>query len=273
MLASNDAYRADYHMHSRNSCDSNATMAEMCAIALKRGLREIAFTEHYDLNPADQCPGFYDPARFFEQIDAARAEFAPQGLTIRAGVEAGEPHLYREAQQQVFERWPYDVVLGSLHWIGDHNVFDPAYYETRTPAEAFGPYFAELIEMIDGGGFEVLAHVDVFKRIGFDVYRQFDTRAWEDLYRPVWRACIERGIAVEINTAGWRRDVREPHPALESLRWYREMGGELLTLGSDAHRPDHVAYRFDDAITLAREAGFARVCTFEQRQVNGWVAL
>ncbi len=260
-------------MHSRNSCDSDATMAQMAAVALERGLCEIAFTEHYDLNPADQCPGFYDPASFFEQIEVARAEFEPQGLTIRAGVEMGEPHLYRETQGPVLSRWPYDVVLGSLHWVGDHNVFDPAYYQARTPAEAFGPYFAELVEMIEGGGFEVLAHVDVVKRTGFDVYRQFDTCAWEDLYRPVWQACLDHGIAVEINTGGWRRDVREAHPALESLRWYREMGGELLTLGSDAHRPEHVAYRFEDALALARAAGFSRVCTFHQRQVAGWMAL
>ena len=260
-------------MHSRNSCDSDATMAQMAAVALERGLCEIAFTEHYDLNPADQCPGFYDPASFFEQIEVARAEFEPQGLTIRAGVEMGEPHLYRETQGPVLSRWPYDVVLGSLHWVGDHNVFDPAYYQARTPGEAFGLYFAELVEMIEGGGFEVLAHVDVVKRTGFDVYRQFDTCAWEDLYRPVCQACLDPGIAVEINTGGWRRDVREAHPALESLRWYREMGGELLTLGSDAHRPEHVAYRFEDALALARAAGFSRVCTFHQRQVAGWMAL
>lgn len=260
-------------MHSRNSCDSDATMAQMASAALESGLREIAFTEHLDLNPGDQCPGFYDPASFFERIEAARAEFAPQGLTIRAGIEMGEPHIYREAHRAVLDAWPYDVVLGSLHWVGDDNMFDPAYYRARTPAEAFGAYFSELAEMIAGGGFEILAHVDLVKRVGFDAYDAFDSGEWEDLFRPVWQACIEQGIAVEINTAGWRKPVAQPHPALEALRWYREMGGELLTLGSDAHRPGDVAYRFDEAITLAQVAGFSRVCAYERRRVVGWQAL
>jgi histidinol-phosphatase (PHP family) len=270
----NGAAPMDYHMHSRESCDCDATMAAMCAAALERGLREIAFTEHYDLNPGDQCPGYYQPARFFEQLEAARAEFAGQGLAIRAGVEIGEPHIYAEAHRAVLDRWPYDVVLGSLHWTGgEFSVFDRSYYASRGPAEAFGRYFAELVEMVRAGGFEILAHVDVVKRVGYDVYARFDTHEWEDLYRPVWQACIEAGIAVEINTGGYRRRVDEAHPALDALRWYREMGGELLTLGSDAHRPEHVAHRFDEALALARAAGFTRLCTFEQRQISGWVAI
>lgn len=273
MSSANGAYRADYHMHSRNSCDCSATMAQMCAAALERGLSELAFTEHFDLNPEDQCPGFYDPVSFFERIEVARAEFEPRGLTIRAGIEVGEPHLYRDAHLAVLSAWPYDVVLGSLHWVGEHNMFDPAYYQARDPAEAYGAYFSELVEMIKGGGFEILAHVDVVKRTAFDIYDTFDTRALEDLYRPVLQACIEQGIALEINTAGWRKRVAEPHPALEALRWYREMGGELLTLGSDAHRPGDVAYRFNDAVALAQAAGFTRVCTFEGRRVASWVAL
>lgn len=272
-FSANGATPADYHLHTVDSCDSDASMTSMCARALELGLTEIAFTEHYDLNPHDQCPGFYQPARFFERLEAARAAFGPQGLTIRAGVELGEPHLYRSAHQATLDAWPYDFVLGSLHWCGPNNVFDPDYYAARSPAEAFAPYFAELAEMIRGGGFEILAHVDVIKRTGFDVYGRFDTREWEDLYRPVWQACIEAGIAVEINTGGYRRRVSEPHPTLEALRWYREMGGELLTLGSDAHRPEHIAYRFGDALALARAAGFERVCTFERRRVAGWVVL
>lgn len=263
----------DYHMHSIDSCDSTATMEAMCASALAHGLREIAFTEHLDLNPGDQCPGFYQPGRYFERLEAARAQFGPQGLVIRAGVEIGEPHLYAEAHRAVLERWPYDVALGSLHWTGPHSVFDKAYYRVRSPRDAFAPYFMELAEMVRGGGFEILAHVDVVKRVGYDVYTRFDTREWEDLFRPVWQACIEGGIAVEINTAGYRRGVHEAHPALEALRWYRQMGGDLLTLGSDAHRPGHVAHRFDDALALARAAGFTRLCTFEQRRIAGWLAL
>jgi histidinol-phosphatase (PHP family) len=89
----------------------------------------------------------------------------------------------------------------------------------------------------------------------------------------VWQACIAEGIGIEINTAGLRLSVKETHPSLAALRWYREMGGELLTLGSDGHRPGHVGYGLAEALDLARAAGFERVCTYEQRQVARWIAI
>src|SRR5262245_60125653 len=85
----------DYHMHSANSCDCKVPMADMCREAIRKGILEIAFTEHFDLQPGDICTGHYDPDAFFRDIEACRAEFGPQGLVILAGVEVGEMHLYR----------------------------------------------------------------------------------------------------------------------------------------------------------------------------------
>jgi histidinol-phosphatase (PHP family) len=263
----------DYHTHTNASCDSQAAMAEMCRAALQMGIAEIAFTEHYDLHPKDSCAGFYDPARYFETLDAARGEFGPQGLTIRAGVEVGEYHLYCAQQKPVLDAWPYDVVLGSLHWIGDDVVFDEGYFRARSPREAIEPYFTELLAMVRLGGFDVLAHVDVFKRVAHAVYGAYDIEEWEDYVRPVWQACIEQGIAVEINTASLRRNIPDPHPALAGLRWYRELGGDLLTIGSDGHQPAHVGYGLETALDLARAAGFARLPRYERRQVAGWIAI
>jgi histidinol-phosphatase (PHP family) len=196
-------------------------------------------------------------------------------LTIRAGIELGEPHIYHAVQQPVLAQYPYDLVLGSLHWIGDDLMFDRAYFQSRTPDEAIRPYFTELAAMVRAGGFDVLAHPDVFKRIGQEVYGPdvFVWSVWEDLIRAVWGACIDHGIGVEINTASLRRGLDEPHPALEALRWYKDMGGEMLTLGSDAHRPEHVADGFVTGIEIARAAGFTRVCRYERRAIVAWVDL
>jgi len=263
----------DYHMHSNLSCDSKATMAEMSRAALEKGIREIAFTEHFDPKPEDICAGFYDPARYFESLEAARREFALLGLTIRAGVEVGEYHRYRDVIQPVIDAWPYDLVLGSLHWSGEDNIFDVAFYRAHAAEEIMPRYFAEMIEMVRDGGFDVLAHADVVKRAAFSVYGRFDDCDWEDAIRPVWQACIETGIGIEINTSGLRLSVAEAHPGLDALRWYREMGGELLTIGSDSHRPDQVGSGLAAGLDMARQAGFTRVCTFERRQVAGWVEI
>jgi histidinol-phosphatase (PHP family) len=261
----------DYHMHSEASCDSHASMSQMCASAHQRGIPELAFTDHFDCHPSDRCLGFYQPDVYFDRLEAARAQFAPQGLTVRAGVELGEPHLFAAEQQPVVAAHPYDIVLGSLHWIGPDSVFDRVYFEQRTPRDAIEPYFVELAALARQGGFDVLAHPDLIKRKSFEVYGRFDIAEWEDVVRPVWQACIEKGIAIEINTAGLRLPVKEAYPAPAALRWYREMGGELLTLGSDAHQPDHAGYSLQTAVQVARAAGFTRVCSFAGRQVARWI--
>ncbi len=263
----------DYHMHSTASCDSRASMADMCRSALARGIPEIAFTEHFDPKPEDICAGYYQPDVYFAALEEARREFAPQGLTIRAGVELGEYHRYSAVHNPVLDAWPYDIALGSLHWVGEASIFDANHFRAHTPREAFEAYFSELAAMVRFGGFDVLAHADVVKRAAYPVYGRFAISDWEAQVREVWAACIEQGIGIEINTAALRQAVHEVHPGPESLRWYREMGGEILTIGSDSHRPDHVGYGLDVALDAARAAGFTRLASFERRAVARWLPI
>lgn len=263
----------DYHAHTDTSCDSKATMAQMCQAALDRGIHEIAFTDHFDVHPKDHCGLYYRPDRYFEVLEAAREQFGPLGLAIRAGVEVGEPHRFGDTHAPVLEKYPYDIVLGSLHWLGDMSMFNRNYFRSYKLEEVLTAYFGELQQMIRAGGFDVVAHVDVFKRVGTQVYGALDSAQWEDWLRPVWRECIDAGIGIEINTASLRRGVDEMHPGPAALRWYREMGGEILTLGSDGHQPDHVGAGLDAAVEMARAAGFTQVAVFEQRQVVRWLPI
>jgi histidinol-phosphatase (PHP family) len=263
----------DYHVHTEASCDCQATMAEMCQQALALGIAEIAFTDHFDPKPEDLCYGYYRPDRYFAALEAARRTFGPQGLTIRAGVELGEYHLFHQTMTPVLAAWPYDFVLGSLHWVGDQIVFDTGYFQTLGPRDSFARYFVELERLARFGGFDVLSHPDVVKRVGYAAAGGFDIREWEDLVRPVWRACIENGIGLEINTSSLRSGVGEVHPGPESLRWYREMGGEILTIGSDSHRPAHLGSGLDVALDVARWAGFTRLASFEGRRIVRWIAI
>ncbi len=263
----------DYHVHTRASCDSRATMADHCRRALARGIAEIAFTDHFDPVPEDMCYGYYNPERFFAELEAARREFEPQGVILRAGVELGEYHRFHDVVQPVLDAWPYDFVLGSLHWVDDQIVFERAYFDDRGGRDAIEAYFVELERLARFGGFDVLSHPDVVKRIGYHACGGFDICEWEELVRLVWAACIENGIGIEINTAGLRLKVNEVHPAPESLRWYREMGGDILTVGSDSHRPDHLGGGIGEALALARAAGFTRIASFEQRQIVRWIPI
>jgi histidinol-phosphatase (PHP family) len=263
----------DYHMHSNNSCDCHVTMTEMCQAALQKAIPEIAFTEHFNRIPIDMCFDKYNPAAFFSDIEACRAEFGPQGLTIKAGVEVGEMHLYRTEVDAVLDAWPYDLVLGSLHFNNGESIFERSYFQKREPLAMAREYFTELAQMVEAGGFNIMSHMDVIKRMGFQVYKRFEIAEYEELVRPVLAACIRQNIAPEINTSALRMSVNQTHPPLDAIRWYREMGGELLSIGSDSHRPDQIGTGLDVAIEIAKEAGFSQLTKFSGRKVQEFVAI
>jgi len=257
----------DYHMHSNNSCDTRVAMADMCRSALQKGIPEIAFTEHLNRKREDICYNKYDPERYFKDIEACRNEFGPQGLTVKSGVEIGELHLYRDEVLPILNNYPYDVVLGSLHWNHGESIFERPYFQKRTPKDAAKEYFGEMVEMIEGGGFSILSHMDVPKRMGYQVYGKWDIREFEDEVRPVLAACIRQGIIPEINTSALRMSVNQTHPTIEVLHWYKEMGGELLSIGSDSHRPDQIGTGLDVALKMAQEAGITHLARFADRKI------
>lgn len=259
-----DGYPQDYHLHSMRSIDCDVPMATQCARAAELGIRELCITDHCDWHPLDTGFDYYDPAAYFADLTACRAQFGDQ-LTVLAGVEIGEPHVFSAQARELVDAWPYDFVLGSLHFVGDLMSLDPEYFEGRSAAEAYPAYFDELQRMVQVGGFDVVGHLDVPKRVGYGRFNGYDARDYEEPIRAVLRACIERGIGIEINTSTLRRGLGQPSPSFETLCWYREMGGEILTLGSDSHHPDALASYFDDALHLARSAGFRYLTHFRQR--------
>jgi len=262
----------DYHLHSRFSVDCDAPMAEMCRAAVAKGIPEIGFTEHYDLHPLENPRDWFRLEPWAAELERCRAEF-DGGLVIRAGIEIGEPHLFQAEAQAMLARHPFDYALGSLHWVGQEVVFDERYF-ARPADQAFRRYFEELEQMTRAGGFDILSHFDVPVRTAYGIYGGYDPRDYEDYIRPILRNCVARGIALDINTAMLRRRVRSNHawplltPGLPILRWYAEMGGERVTLGSDAHRPEHLGAHLDVALDAAQEAGLKYVTQFEARQAK-----
>ncbi len=263
----------DYHTHTNHSWDCRIPMPEMIRAAMDIGLKEIAFTDHFDQFDESLRRPKYNAAVYFETLNVCRAEFEPGGITIRAGVEVGEPHLHSELVRPVLEQSPYDVVLGSLHFAEGLSMSDATFFQKYPLQEAMKRYFGEMVEMVRKGGFDLLAHLDFPKRRAYKVYGRFDLREFETEVREVWQACIENNIGIEINTAGLRHDVNQLHPTVEALTWYREMGGDILTIGSDAHRPADVAAGTNLALEAALMAGFDSVTSFEGRQPVGRLSI
>ncbi len=255
----------DYHMHSNFSFDCRAEMRDMCQSAIAQGIPEIGFSEHYDLHPSEPYRNQFHPATWWEELQRCRREFAGC-LTIRAGIEVGEPHLFPAETAAMLARLPFDYVLGSLHFVGGNNMFDIGYFKTHDATLAYQSFFTELAEMTRHGGFDILSHFDVPIRTAFAVYGPYSSLDYEDLIRPVLQNCIDQGIALDLNTSALRSRVNVMTPNLEILRWYVEQGGERVTLGSDAHKPVDVGKHLDVALSIARTAGIQYLTHFEQRQ-------
>jgi histidinol-phosphatase (PHP family) len=254
----------DYHIHSNHSCDAHDSMMAICRSALSLGLNEIGFSEHLDFNPLDECAGYFDPGAYWSSMDECRAVFA-EGLTLRAGLEVSEPDLYASNLMPMLEPYPWDYLLGSQHWIDDMNVFDPAYFDVA-PGEAYGRYFDKVLGLVTAGDFDILAHMDIAKRYGYDAYGVFDPSPWEEQIRSILQELARRDKALEVNTGTLRRPVGETSPGPLILRWFRECGGRLVTFGSDAHLAAHVGFGQAQVVRQLEEAGFAEVARYERRQ-------
>jgi histidinol-phosphatase (PHP family) len=261
----------DYHIHTRFSCDSESTPEEMCEAAIARGLAEIAFTDHLDFGP-DDLPGYFRPAEYLEAVARCRARYGDR-LSIRTGIEVGEPHLFAAEAAAVLGAGEFDYVIGSAHYGHEMQcAWKPAYFEQPLP-EAYEAYFHQVVLLAAEGDFDVLGHIDLVKRDATKFGKPYDgPMPYADLIRAALRSVVERGKGIEINTSPLHRGQSEPCPSLEVLRWYRELGGEILALGSDAHTPDAVASHFDVALGMARAVGFERLARFEKRRVD-WLAI
>jgi histidinol-phosphatase (PHP family) len=254
----------DYHLHTHFSADSNASMQDMCEAAVRNGVPEIGFAEHYDLHPDEKPRDWLDLERWGEELERCRHQYADR-LVIRAGIEIGEPHLFSADVRRMMGRFPFDYALGSLHWVGRDSIFSAQYF--RQPADkAYGRYFVELERMTRDGEFDILGHLDVPVRTAFDIYGGYDPRDYEDLVRPILKNCIRQGIALEVNSGTLRRSAGVLTPGQSILEWYAEMGGKHLTLGSDAHTPGHVAAGLNTALSAAKAAGLCHLTRLENRK-------
>lgn len=237
-------------------------MAEMCLAAIRKGIPEIGFSDHFDLIPEDPCFAFFRADAWWHDLERCREEFSGT-LRVRAGVEIGEPHRFPKAVAELISSYDWDFVLGSLHWVGDSMVFRPDYYQ-RSKSQAYSDYFDELILLADQSPISILAHLDVVKRYSFEHYGSYAPESHEERLRHLLRTCARRDIALEINTSTLRRPIQETSPAEKILHWFREEGGRWITLGSDAHEPDEVGSGLQNALASVLNAGFKTLAGYER---------
>lgn len=266
--------KADLHVHSCCSADGESSIADYAGEAAQLGLAEVGFCEHADFDPRDRSCGTMQVALYDQEIASARS--VPRGVRLRQGVEISFQASLAGAIGKWLAGHSWDYVVASVHLVDYRDGWAivserpaiQAYFQGHSARQAYLPYFEELLRAVESGLGDVLGHFDLVKRYGAEVYGPLDPCAFEDEVRVVLKALVARGMALEVNTSGLRQAPGETYPALTVLRWYREIGGEVVTIGSDAHHARQLASGLLEGEALVRAAGFRAIVTYEQRQAR-----
>ena len=274
------AIRYDMHMHSSFSTDSDTPMAVMAEAARKRGLDGICFTEHMDLEyPEGYFPGIAepfaaDPDKVLAEILRLRETFRSSSLWIGFGLEFGMQPQLTDTFHKIAQDYPLDFIVASQHLVDSLDPYYPDSWEDNDPAVLIGHYYEEMLSNLKiMTEWDTLAHMDYIIRYipdrkinGGSVYDSMMFHA--EVIDEILRHVILQGKCLEVNTSGYKYGLGQPNPSAAILRRYRKLGGERITIGADAHAPEHVAYAFDRACDLLRSMGYRSYCVFENRRMR-----
>ena len=253
----------DFHIHSRVSFDGHDTGIALAQAAKAAGLREICFTDHLDYDPLGRMGDLTFPT---EEYNAEYDTLCLDGLTIRRGVEFG---LARDNQAQFrkdLQRRPFDFVLGSIHFVDSLDVYFDEFWQGKTVLQAERQYLEETLACVQAHeDFDVLAHLTyISKPPCHPTHRPVSFDAHREIIDEILRVLVEKGKGLEINTSGIDR-CGDFLPSADIFRRFRELGGEIVTVGSDAHRCDRVGQYASLACDILKDI-FGCVCTFENRK-------
>jgi len=255
----------DYHLHTYLSGDApGSTVLAMCERAVEMGLTEIAFTEHLDFDPSDNSYGAYDYRVAREEIEQASDRFGER-LTIRLGVECDYQTRFRSRIEDYLADKQFDFVLGSAHYVDGMILDNPDYFDDKLEEEAYLPYFDVAEAVALSGLFDAFSHLEFCKRRGVRRFGPFGFEKYKEQITRVLRIVAAKNMALEINSSGLRQDPRETYPSLSTVKLFRQLGGKKITIGSDAHRVEHVGFGVKEGLGLALQAGFTEIATFENR--------
>lgn len=263
---------ADCHLHSSHSGDSHTGMEDMILQGIQKGLKTMCFTEHndFDYPDSDEGPGsifLLNTDSYLYDFITFQEKYADQ-IRILFGVELGlqpTPPVLR--QNAVLARsFDFDFIIGSSHICNHKDPYYPAFYEGRSEEEAYLEYFASIVENLKKfSNFDVYGHLDYVVRYGPNKDKHYSYEKYQDIFDTILTFLIENGKGIELNTGGLGKGIHDFNPCMGVLKRYRQLGGEIITIGSDAHDTTGIAGHFEKAAEVLKECGFSYYTVFEKR--------
>lgn len=258
----------DCHMHSSFSADSSTPMESMIQRALSLGLSGITFTEHLDPDypVTPDCLDFsLDIPAYHKKLRQLQESYKDK-IQVRFGIELGMQMHLNEYFASLLAQTPFDFVIGSSHLVHGQDPYYPEFFQGRSEFECYMEYFESILENISVcEHFDVYGHIDYVVRYGPNQNHEYSYERYQDILDAILKKLISMGKGIELNTGGYHYGLGEPNPCTAVIKHYKELGGEIITIGADAHTPDKVAYAFDQAECVLQHCGFRYYTVFKDR--------
>ncbi len=284
---------ADYHVHSNFSSDGKSPMEQIIEQALRLGLKTLCFTDHldYDYPLVSNYSFVFDVGEYFKKLAELKENYHGR-LELLSGVELGlQPHI-KDKLASLVNSNAFDFIIGSSHVVDHMDPYYPEYWQDISEEEGIRRYFQSILDNCRAfDGFHVYGHLDYIVRyapsmiaykkalqsassmtgsesLPAEAYRKvcsiYTYDKFADILDEVLKTILSLGKGIEVNTAGLKYGLEYPHPRIEILKRYKELGGELITIGSDAHRFEELCYDFPKAEELLKSLGFKYYAIFRQ---------
>lgn len=268
---------ADYHVHTEFSDDSVYPMEQVVKDAIAMGLTEICFTDHVDYGIKEDwdCghPIAYRGTEPFANVDypayaaaitRLRSIYSGQ-IAVKMGLEFGVQTHTIPLYEALFSRYPFDFIILSVHQIGDKEFWTQDFQRGKTQEEYNLRYYGELLALVrQYKKYSVLGHVDLITR--YDQAGVYPFENIKSILTDIFRQVIADGKGIELNTSSRRYGLQDATPSIDILKLYRELGGEIITVGSDSHAPEHLGAYIAEGKELLKELGFRYFCTYDKMQ-------
>lgn len=261
----------DYHLHSSFSSDADYDIIDIIKSAQKKDINSICITDHYDMDfpiyPDEPDMTFYlNTEEYYKRMSSVKEQFAPD-FDLRIGVELGMmPHIGDKLNDYVFSHPELDFIIASVHIVDGFDPYRPDYFVGKTDYQAYLRYFETILDSLKVfTNYNVLGHMDYILRYGKTKADNFKATDYYDIFKEIINIIVQNGKGLEINTGSLYKNLDFPHPHKDILKLYKDAGGEIITIGSDAHKPEYIGYGFDKAKEILSSLGFKYYCTFSKQ--------
>jgi histidinol-phosphatase (PHP family) len=259
----------DIHTHTKFSHDGSEEPLDMAKAAEEMGLRYLAFTDHLDLdynaNLKYILVSRLNVPKQYKELTKLCSEYSGN-LILATGIEVGYSHEVVNKYRKIIEAHSYDVVINSIHTINNVDLYFKQFYTANTRKEAFEKYLnAVLASVYADYPYDVIGHMGYILRYSPYSPKKYSYEEFPKLFDDILFGIIERGKTLEVNTKTKDEDIFMP--SVDILKRYRELGGTLITLGSDAHKKQEIAGKFDEAAKVLKELGYKTLTAYKKREI------